>query len=239
MKIIAFILLGILTTIVFFSCKKDNSSTAGIASFTIINAVQGSDPFIADPNGADSVAAYFSTTPQIGYGASQEYSLVSGNIPLVVYDIADTVNAVFRNTLSLKGNNIYSLFLAGVYSSNAQNKPDTVLNIDQIPYYGNDSSAGVRFINLSPDSKPISINLAGNPGSQTEFSSLGYKQISAFKTYSAASGVGGSYNFEIRDQASDSLLTTYSWNYILQKNNTIVISGLESNGLNLFSVNNY
>jgi hypothetical protein len=109
---------------------------------------------------------------------------------------------------------------------------------DHIPSH-TDSSAGLRFIDLSPGSAAFSINLAGNSPSQTEFSNLGYKQISAFKSYPANSSIGGSYNFEIRTQENDSLITTFSWTYTLHRCHTIVLSGLVSNGLTVFQVNNY
>jgi len=239
MKSLGFITWVLFLFMVLSSCKKnsDSGNPVPVSALTIINAVQGSDPLIADPNGVDSTAAYFATTPQIGFGASQEYSLPSGNTRLTVYDVADTTSPLFQGNISLRNSAIYSLFLSGVYS--AQNKPDTLLTLDQIPYYGTDSLSGVRFINLSPGSQPISVNIAGNPGTEMEFSNIGYRQISNFKPYSIVASIGGSYNFEIRDELSDSLLATYSWTYTPQKNSTIVIGGLENNGFNIFQVNNY
>jgi hypothetical protein len=105
------------------------------------------------------------------------------------------------------------------------------------------SSRALRKPVSSSDSKPITVNLQGNLPTQTEFGPLAYQQISSFKSYSVISNVGGVYNFEIRDQASDSLLLTYGWNYPYFKNNTIVISGSEaissSTPLQVFQVNNY
>jgi hypothetical protein len=105
-----------------------------------------------------------------------------------------------------------------------------------------DSISGVRFINLSQGSKPISINLQGNLPAQAEISGLAYKQVSVFKTYPDTNGIS-SYNFEIRDQASGNLLTTFSWNFTLFKNNTLVITGSEDPSIgtpvNVFPVNNF
>jgi hypothetical protein len=95
---------------------------------------------------------------------------------------------------------------------------------------------------LSSGSQPISINLAGNDASQMEFNPIGYKQITAFKTYPDTCGIS-SYNFEVRDKATDNLLTTFQWSFSLFKNNTLVISGSEdpasSTPISVFAVNNY
>src|SRR6202035_6146289 len=122
MKFLRFVRWIFFSLILFSSCKKnsDAGNLMPVSALTIINALQGSDPFIADPNGADSVSAYFATTSQIGFGAFQEYSLPSGNTPLIIFDIADTMSPVFQGSISLKNNAIYSLFLSGIY--NVQNK---------------------------------------------------------------------------------------------------------------------
>jgi hypothetical protein len=120
---------------------------------------------------------------------------------------------------------------------------DTLFTTDVVPYYPpGDSVAGLRFINLTQNSLPMAVNIQGAPPSQTEFVNLGYKQVSAFKSYSANSGVPGYYTFEIRAQASDSLLLTYTWNYQVFKNQTIVIAGSATNlnaPINSITMNNY
>ena len=213
-----------------YACKKTDS----VQTLSSLNIVQAAVS-------VNSIAVSFATSPIpfhqnqafISFGSSAEYGLQPGKNPLVIVSADDTTKSLVSASFDLKPGKIYSFYLAGQAA-----QIDTLFMQDIIRVY-TDSSAGLRFINLSPDSKPVSINLVGNPSSQTEFAGLGYKEISAFKSYSATSSVGGVYNFEIRDQASDSLLTTFSWTYGLQKNNTVVISGLEASGLTLFQVNNY
>src|SRR6202035_4283604 len=174
---------------------------------------------------------FYASANQIPYSGFWESGSHVGSVSLSLSQISDTMTALWSGKLNLQLESIHTLFLFGDTTA-----VDTVLTTDVIPYYsGLDSVAGVRFINLYSGSLPMSINIQGNPGTQTEFNNLGYKQITAFKSYNANSSVPGNYTFEIRDQTSDSVLTTYVWNYNFQKNNTIVISGPVSGGLNVRS----
>jgi hypothetical protein len=214
------------------ACKKTSSGTSGIASLNIINASVDLPSVVV--NFSDTALPFYLNQAPISSNSSMEFGVPAGANPLIVVSSADTVKPVYRGTLDVQAGGIYSLYLAG-----QGGVADTVFTKDEIPVYA-DSSVGVRFINLSPDSKPISVNLAANDPTQTEFSNLTYKQIVGFKTYSANSNIGGSYNFEIRDQASGSLLTTFSWSYTLSKNNTLVINGSENDSsIAVFQVNNF
>lgn len=225
------------------SCHKSNSSITAPASLNIINAIPTSQPLIP-VFGTTDIIQYFSNTIWIYYGGYyggvQLYSPVGGSNLLYVVQLTDTVptkEKLFSGTLDLAAGSIYSFFLSGDTT-----KADTLLVQDHIPYYS-DSTVGVRFVNLSTGSQPISVNLVGNAASQTEFSGLGYRQISSFKSYPATLNVGGLYTFEVRDQASGNLLYTYTWSYTVFRNNTLVISGSEdpasSTPLMVFAVNNY
>jgi hypothetical protein len=225
-------LLSIFTTaIILSSCTKEanNVKPVPISAVNIVNAVIGSNSLIADLTGADSVAAYLTTTPQIGYSSFYEYSIPSGNVPIAVYQTTDTLNAVFKtglknSTLNLQGSKIYSLFLSGQFA--AQGSVDTLLTLDNPPYHpATDSSSGIRFVNLSPGSSPVSVNIQGNPNA-SELSSLSYRNITGFKNYPATANIT-QYIFEIRDAASGILLTTYNYNLAPYQNITIAIIGSE------------
>src|SRR5580698_651689 len=116
MKYLKYIFITSVISIIYTSCSKESNSVkpVPISAVTIVNAVINSNPLIADLSGADSVAAYFSTTPQIGFGAFQEYSIPSGIVPGVVYQTSDTTHPLFSNKLNLQPQGIYSLFLSGV-----------------------------------------------------------------------------------------------------------------------------
>lgn len=232
-------ILAIAVSLTILGCHKSSTPVAPV-SLNVVNAIATSQPIIPVLGTTDTIL-YFSNALSIGYGATQLYSPLSGPTILYVVQGTDTVPSkekLFNGTLNLVAGGIYSFFLAGDTT-----KADTLLVQDHIPLYS-DSSAGLRVVNLSPGSQPISITLNGNPASQMEFSGLGYKQISSFKTYAANSSVvNNQYVFVIRDQASGDSLTTYTWNYPLFKNNTLVIAGSEdptsSTPLLVFSVNNY
>jgi hypothetical protein len=228
----AYYFLVLISILAASSCKKSNSGSSGIASLNIINASPDLPSVIA--NFSDNTLPFYLNQAPIYSGSTFEFGIPSGPNPLIIVSSADTIKPVFDGTLNLQAGGIYSLYLAG-----QGGLADTVFTKDVIPVYS-DSSVGLRFVNLSPDSKPISVNLAGNGPTQTEFSNLAYKQSTGFKTFSANSSVGGAYNFEIRNQANDSLITTVSWSYTLSKNNTIVINGLENNSsVSVFQVNNF
>jgi len=222
----------------FAACKKyDFNGVRSPASVTIVHAMPTGNAMV--PFFGKGPVQYFSTRVTVGYGSSLLFSPPVDSNDLLIVPITDTVFNVFKGTVPLVSGGIYSFFLAGDTTH-----PDTMLVKDDIPVYS-DSSAGIRFVNLAAGGKSISINLVGSdPASQTEFSGLGYMHITSFKKYQAGSSVvDNSYSFEIHDQATGDLLTTYTWYYSRFKNNTIVIGGSTdpagSIPLNVWSVNNY
>jgi len=233
----------VVVTVLLFAaiaCKKDKVTPAP-ASVTVVNAMPDNSS-IVPMFGTDTGGRYYNS-PSYGnnmipvyYGTSQLYSPVAGATSLLVVPSTDTGFKIFNGSLTLKSGDIFSFFLAGDTAH-----ADTLLVKDNIPYY-TDSSTGVRFVNLSVGGKSLTINLDTDPANM-EFPVLGYKGITDFKKYSAAAGPGGAYNFEIRDQASGDLLTTYTWFFPMFKNNTIVISGSTDPSsptpLIVFSVNNF
>jgi hypothetical protein len=136
------------------------------------------------------------------------------------------------------------LFLTGADT----NALDYLLTTDSIPFFGpSDSVMGIRFVNLSTGSNPISINLEGSSNG-SEVSNLAYKGITNFKQYVNNSTISD-YFFVIRDVATGDSLTQYDFLGNYSYNNgyglidpitydlltfkciTIVIYGSESNGI--------
>jgi len=140
---------------------------------------------------------------------------------------------MFRGNLDLKEGGIYSFFLLGESKS-----LDTLFIKDIITNY-TDSSAGIRFINLRIGSQPMTVNLKGTYPSQSEFTSLGFKQFTGFKQYNGKKGAPTRYTFEIRDQTSGNILSTYNWTYTRGRNNTIVIAGVDGGSVTVFKLNHY
>jgi hypothetical protein len=238
------LLIFVIPAIGFISCTKFNSS--GSAALSIVNAIDSNSYLITDfePGGtkgnSGALLQYFATANQIFNGSSWESGSFVGSLSISLFQGTDTVNSLWSGTFNLAPGSIHTLFLSGDTVS-----VDTLFTTDLIPYYASiDSVAGVRFVNLSRGSLPISVDLQGSSPTQYEFSNLTYRQISGFKQYTAGSNAPpAGYTFEIRDQQSGNLLTTISWSYSLFKNNTIVVGGSEnpntSTPIQAFQVNNY
>ena len=206
-----------------FSCGKSNNSP-GTASLTIVNAVAGSTPLYYNFGGPQVLEWYANESP-IYFGYSMEFSSYSGRQPLALYQdtLAQSV-PLYTITLNLPIGTIHSLFLTGTTSA-----PDTMTTVDTPPYHpAPDSSMGIRFVNLSPGSAPVSVDIQGEPNG-SEAASLPYKSITAFKDYAATSAVSA-YTFEFRNAASGTLLASYTVTATPYLNYTLALEGLPGVG---------
>src|ERR1700753_1094251 len=104
-------------------------------------------------------------------------NVINATVPLAIA-ATDTTKPVVVTNLNFANGSYYSLFLAG--QSGAL---DTILVKDSYQNY-TDSSFGCRFINLSYNSNPISVNIKGKSNG-SEVASLSYKQNSGFIKYVA------------------------------------------------------
>jgi len=238
-KIKCILLFAFFSSLITFSaCKKVTIEAHNASSIKIIDASE----YVPE------LTANFSFSPipfsqwlgpnqgPVTYGTSVEFGKPSGSLPVVLISSQDTLHPFYKNTLNLSAGGSYSLYVIG------QNQAETMLLKDEIPAF-QDSTSGVRFVNLSPDSEPITINLQGNSPSQTEFTSLAYKQISDFKSYPAPITLKN-YKFEIRDAATGTLLSTFTWTFKRFYCNTLVVYGLENDSFGnfpfgIFQVNHY
>jgi hypothetical protein len=239
------LILVLLSSLVFFSCKKEYNLRSGGTSLNMVNVMGGSTSLVAGFGNTEPIQ-YYNHAYQVGYGSFNVYTGYEGIIPISFVDLADTNHVLLNATVDLGKVSIYSLFLTGTVTS-----PDTLFIRDEIPYYNPaDSVTGIRFVNLSTDSKPVSVNIAGNTNG-SEIASLSYKQITEFKKYPATNSLpeNGQYLFEIRDAASGELLTTCTY-YVISngitttgKSVTVVFYGQENgsadNPVNNLVVNNY
>ena len=240
------------------SCSKKNDVPKGTASLTIINAVPGSNKLVTNFSDSYSLNGRYifanAITYNVFYGLNQVFSSYSGTQKLVLYQFPDTLPKsipLFDLTLNLPIASINTLFLTGTV-----NAPDTLFTTDQPPYHStSDSVTGIRFVNLSPGSAPISVNIQGQADG-SEINALPYKKITAFKNY-AANSVISSYTFEFKDAATGALLGTYTatginndgtdpgtstneWRF---RNSTLVFLGLPNEtgelGQSVLLINNY
>jgi hypothetical protein len=218
--------------VLFTSCKKTSAIKPVIASLTIVNGA--TDVANLAVNFAPAGLVYAHNQTFISSMSFMEFGLTAGANTLNLISSADTTQNLYHGTLNLVTGGVYSFYVAGE-APNYQ----TILMQDNIPIYP-DSAAGVRFINLSPDSQPLNVTLQGSTGNV--FSSLTYKKITAFKKYTATSSIvnNGGYNFNVTD-ATGNVLTTFDWvPMVFNESNTLVITGSYINGtLSVFEVNNF
>lgn len=228
MKKLRYIVILMIGCTLYSACKRENLPLIPSSALNAVNAVSDQTPVYVNTLGPGII---YSTFSQLYYGSNQVFQLSIGSPNVEVIAPTDTLHPIYDQNISTVNGGIYSLYVYG------KTPYQTLLLKDNIPAV-QDSSAGVRLINLSPDAQPVTVNIQGN--SNKEFNDLAFKQISNFKMYSAKTNTGGVYNFEIRDAASGTLLATYSWYFKPFFCQTLVISGLETNNtINVFSVNNF
>lgn len=205
-KIYLNLLLIVMFSLAIASCKKEETFKAsGASALTIVNGVVGNNHLLTNFNGDHLNGIYYTGMVAVDYGTASFFTHYVGRQPLGLYQLPDTTagsKPVFNLTLNLPANTIHTLFLMGT----AQD-PDELFTTDQLPYHApSDSTMGIRFVNISKGSDPVSINLAGQANG-SEADGIAYKGITPFKNYNASSAVS-SYTFEFRDKASGELLGT-------------------------------
>lgn len=251
-------LVSLVLLLVITACRKERNTPPGTASLTVINAVTGADNLVVNFSDADTLPNYYLNAQKIQYATflpAYQFSAYSGTQTLRLYNYPDTLpknNPLVVVTLHLPVGSMNSLFVTGTLS-----QPDTLLSLDYLPYRAiTDSTTGIRFVNLSPGSAPVSVNLQGQPAG-SEVKLLPYKGITGFKSYSARS-TDSVYTFEFHDAASGQLLCTFTatginnsssdpnnpantWRF---RNRTLALTGLPDNGSgnspqNVLLINNY
>lgn len=264
------IIASLITTITQTSCKKQSIPPIGsVASLNIVNALPTSVALIpvqgtTGPkytNVLPSLPQYgsyqnFTGAQTVSYGSSFLIGPPSGSLQLyLVQRNADTIvnhgqvsKFMFNQSLTLNVNKVYSLFIIGKDTT----APDYLFVQDTLPYHA-DSSAGIRFANLSTGSNPISVDIKGQANG-SEVASLSYKGITSFKGYPTPYTIS-SYVFEFRDAASGTLLASYTLsgvnngtgtnttaNTVRFNNLTLALIGQPSGGViaqKVIQINNY
>jgi len=201
----------ILVLIIFMipACKRSAILSVPSGNLLVANAVVGGGTITLNP-----------TSQTVGSNSWDIFPLLpgQGNINLSNNTVKPAI-PYYQGTLKVADLDNYSLFLGGA----SQTQVDAVLIKESYHNY-DDSVCGVRFINLSPNSNPISVNLAGSANG-SEVASLAYKSYSDFKQYPATQA-NASYVFEIRDVTTGNAITTYTYYTQYFHNVTIILGGL-------------
>lgn len=211
----AVILFIVTMSYVLLACQKASTAPAiaGAADFTVVNAIPNNSAVNAVVNSSESIM-WFLNAQIIYYGGYYQYSPVAGKDTVYAVQYNDTlainpkaIGEMYYGILPFKKGGIYSLFLCGKDTTS----PDYLFSVDSLPYHGiNDSTVGIRFVNLSAGSNAISISLEGSLNG-AQVSNLGYKNISEFRDYISNSSITyGSYNFVVHDIVTGDSLTSFS-----------------------------
>lgn len=243
------LLILIIPILAFLSCTKDDLANPEpfLASVNVVNAAVDQSSILVNNYGA--AIDYSKLSNNIYFQSSTSSGIPSGKLPFEVVsgDFIDKV--LYQNVLDLKPSKMYSLFIAG----NASKRDNFLFEETTIPRY-KDSLFGVRIINLSPDGPAFNVNMINSPD-KVEFSNIAYGKKSDFKSFTlnAEDEVNG-LGFEIRDPATNEVLTTYyltEWDWPIStssvrfKSMTLVVCGsllaeqYSSEYYSVFAVRNY
>jgi len=215
------ILLFLLIASTFWACHDSNVQPSALSSFNITNAVVGGNTLTLNNTG-----------PNVSNMSFTQCTVFAGQSQVKLGDTSQRPQQVYyHQTIGTVDGSYYSLFLTG----SSPTQVDNVLIKESYKNYA-DSVTGIRFINLSPGSNPISVDIAGKANG-SEASSLAYKAYTNFNKYSATAA-NSSYNFEFRDQATGDLIATYNVTVPVFKNVTLGLAGLESTP-SIIAINEY
>jgi len=176
------------------SCRKDELEIAQLSNVNIINAILDGKTLRLNDYLRDSALSY----------NARNFSVKSGDKQLYMFPSGDSLNPYFKGKVKLDAGGIYSMFLSGIAKA-----PDTLWVKENVPAFYADSSIGVRFVNLSPDSGPLSFTLSSAPGINL-FSGVIYREVTGFVKLPLPAMIPvGSTTFQVRD-AGGNLLASYT-----------------------------
>jgi hypothetical protein len=181
-----------LLSLLLSSCIKQSTPTYYSPPVALLAFIQASpdEPALDFYLNGDRVNYY-----PLHYGDNLDYFKAFTGKRTANFYSNGTTNMIFSDTLTLKENTGYSLFLA-----NTPAKPEMVLIIDTLnrPAAGN---ASVRFINLSPDAPAVSLAIKGSQVLATNEPFKGYTSFMPVKGNST-------YTFEVRQGTTSTVLAT-------------------------------
>jgi hypothetical protein len=214
-RIPTYVLILMLSSAGFFQagCSKQSSiSTSQVASLNVVNVLNNSAPLILVQGSITSAIGGFSNLVPLSYSSTAVLTTASGSENLyAIQSNVDTASAgskgpnyMFNGVLNFKAGSLYSLFITGEDTTS----PDFLFVQDTLSAI-TDSSMGIRFVNLSAGSSPISINLEGGANG-SEVANLPYKGVTSFKRY-INNSTTTDYLFVIRDAATGDSLTQFDF----------------------------
>jgi hypothetical protein len=177
------------------SCKKNDDAplVTSTANLNVVNASSDTINFYLNGIRLNNTTSFY-PGGSLGY----VFAVTSGT-QNYQFKRAGSPNTLFTKSLTLGANNNYSLYVAGQTANDAFMTQD-VLTADT------SGNALVRFVNASPDSSPLVINIAGIPittGTTLDtitFTGVAYQTTTSFKTVKG----GYTYNLSVYQASSPS-----------------------------------
>jgi len=221
----------------FSACKKSDIQVTPLASINIVNATVNST--VVKANFTNNTGVFGTTSLSVGYGGNTVYPLPAGNnIPVTITATADTLHPVYYVPISAASGDYYSLYLCGQTGA-----IESILMKDNFTTR-QDSTFGIRIVNLSFNSGPINMTLS-TATTTNEIANIAYKTVSDFKAY-PCKATSPAVTFQLRDAATGKLLGSQAFTVGTMPrfhNVTLVLRGMVggtgSAALGLQMVKNY
>jgi hypothetical protein len=196
----------LLLLFLFSACKKSLPHHENPATLQPVNLLDNGVVLRANLSGKHPIQ--YRAALELANKSFAQRNIFVENFPqkLDLYAQPDTMpgdHPVISADLQLEAGKIYSMFIHGEKA----NATYSILEDKFPPTNVNDSLTQIRFANFS-ESQPVSVNIKGEaPGSYIQ--SLPFKSASDFMALKVTPNIPN-YEFEIRDEASGNLLTTYT-----------------------------
>jgi len=213
------------------------------ATINVVNAAINVPGIKVNPSGGPFI--YAGNPDSVKFAANKFYFSPTDGSTITAIALPDTTKLLFNMGVNLRPA-IYSMYVLGTSTA-----VDTMFREEiNFPFISMnkvfttaDSVVNVRFINLSPNSVPVKIKIA--TAATNEVDNLPYKTITDWKVYKAGPAATTTYSFQVRNAATDALLSTFSFaanDANRFKNVALVIKGLQGtttgiNAFGLFAVN--
>ncbi len=223
----------------FIACKKNKEVFKTSSSINVINAVVGLPSVKINPG--VNPFFYSKTSDVVNYSANRFYFVELGQRTIEAVSNADTTKALFNLNYNMQSG-FYTMYLAGQFPN-----VDTLFRKEvNFPFIKTDVTTPllednvttVRFVNLSPNSPTVQINIRNS--TTNEVINLSYKSISDWKRYVNKATGTTNYVFELRNEATNAILLTYTFGATATnkyKNVALVIKGLVGGtGVNAFGI---
>lgn len=181
----------LLAVIIFASCKKDEVKNIPMASLSVVNTVTG------------GTTVWFAYNVGISNNSSRQVTIKAGENNLYLWPNGDSLHPYYTYPKFVtQDREVYSLFLCGTPTA-----VEGIVVKETIPQW-TDTIAGIRFVNLSPNSTGINITRPSTP-TVNVVANLQYKAMTDFIGFPAGANVADTFQF--RNASTNALLSTVTF----------------------------